>query len=177
MSLNKNDEKQSRDGISDLLSGEIEALDQIFMDEEVSKKMLDSKKEYEQIMIETAAIGKSFSGQKIAVDSSGIVDSNFIFSVTKKMSSLGPKFLAPRKPDSLKTRVTEHRELFSEIAEMTNDLKTWTENLDSIAEIVLEESDKDLLVRHHASILEAIRLDEEIQLLTKDLNILKEALR
>ena len=177
MSLNKNDEKQNLDDISYLLAGEIEALDQIFMNEKASKKMLDSKKEYEQIMIETAAIGESFSGQKIAVDSSGIVDSNFIISVTKKMSSLGPKFLGPRKPESLKARVTEHQGFFSDIAEMTNDLKTWTENLDSMTEIVLEESDKDLLVRHHASILESIRLDEEIQQLTKDLNILREALR
>ena len=60
---------------------------------------------------------------------------------------------------------------------MMHQLEAWTEKVDSMDEIILEESDKDLLVRHHASILESVRLDEEIRELTKDLNILKEELR
>ena len=47
------------------------------------------------------------------------------------------------------------------------------EKFESIDEIELEESDKDLLVRHHTSILESIRLDKEIRELSHDLNILR----
>jgi len=178
VSLNKSDETQSLDEVSNLLAGKLEPLEQILLNENASRKLLYSKKENDQIMIETAAIGESFSGKNIAVDSSALVDSNLILNVTKKISSLDAKLSRITKPDSIKARLTENKELFfSEITDMMHQLNTWTEKLDSIEEIVLEDSDKDLLVRHHASILESVTLDREIEELTKDLNTLKEALK
>lgn len=178
MSLNKKNETQSIDDLSDLLAGEIGPLNKIFLNEKASIEMLHSKEENEQIMIETAAIGESFSGKRIDVNSSIAVDSDLIINVTKKISSLDAKLSRVTKPDSIKARLTENQELFfSEITDMMHQLEAWTEKVDSMDEIILEESDKDLLVRHHASILESVRLDEEIRELTKDLNILKEELR
>ena len=178
VSLNKDGETPSLDDVSDLLAGKFEPLDQILLNENASREMLHSKKKNDQIMIETAAIGESFSGKNIVVDSSALVDSNLILNVTKKISSLDAKFSRVKKPDSIKARLTDNQELFfSEITDMMHQLKTWTEKLDSIEEIVLEDSDKDLLVRHHATILESVTLDREIEELTKDLNTLMEALK
>ena len=178
MSLNKNDETQGLDDVSNLLAGNLEPLDQILLNKNTSREMLLSKKENDQIMIETAAIGESFSGKNIAVDSSALVDSNLILSVKKKISSLDAKFSKVTKPDSIRARLAENQDLyFSEVTDMIHQLKIWTEKMDSIEEIVLEDSDKDLLVRHHASILESIRLDREIEEFTKDINTLEEALR
>ena len=126
-------------------------------------------------MIETAAIGESFSGKKIDVDSSVAIDSDLIINVTKKISSLDSKFSRVTKPDSIKARLTESKDLFfSDITDMMQQIEEMVEKFESIDEIELEESDKDLLVRHHASILESVRLDREISELSNDLNILKE---
>ena len=178
MSLNKNDETPGLDDVSNLLAGEIGLLNKIFFNEKTSTKILNSKNENDQIMSETAAIGESFSGKKIDMDSSIAVDSDLIINVTKKISSLEAELSRVRKPDSIKKKLAQSQELFfSEITDMTHQLRTWAEKLETMDEIVLEESDKDLLVRHHASIIESTRLDKEIRELTEDLNILKEALR
>lgn len=160
--------------ISDLLSGDMESLNKIFPNEKVSMKILDRKKENEQIFTETAVIGRSFSGEKIDLDSSIAVDSNLVINVNNKISSLDSQLSRVTKPDSIKARLAENQELFSEITLMMRQLESWVEKLDSIDDIVLEESDKDILVKYHASILESSRLDKEIQELTEDLNILKE---
>ena len=178
ISLSNEEELEEDHTVSSLLTGEIGPLGEIFSDEKSSTKILNAKKETDQIMIETAAIGESFSGKKIGVDSSIAIDSDFIINVTKKISSLDTKFSGLSNPDSIKKRLTENQELFfSEIADMMHHLETWTEKLDSIDEVILSDSDKDLLVRHHASILESVRLDKEIRELTKDLNTLKEEIR
>ena len=53
-----------------------------------------------------------------------------------------------------------HKDLFfSEITDMMQQIEEIVEKFGSIDEIELEEADKDLLVRHHASILESVRLD------------------
>ena len=161
--------------VSSLLTGEIEPVSEIFLDEKSSTKILNAKKETDQIMIETAAIGESFSGRKIGVDSSVAIDSDLIINVTKKISSLDSKFSKVKKPDSIKARLTENKDLFfSDITDMMQQIEEMVEKFKSIDEIELEESDKDLLVRHHASILESVRLDREISELSNDLNILKE---
>jgi len=157
------------------LTGEIEPVSEIFLDEKSSTEILNAKKETDQIMIETAAIGESFSGKKIDVDSSVAIDSDLIINVTKKISSLDSKFSRVTKPDSIKARLTESKDLFfSDITDMMQQIEEMVEKFESIDEIELEESDKDLLVRHHASILESVRLDREISELSNDLNILKE---
>ena len=80
-----------------------------------------------------------------------------------------------KKPDSIKARLAENRDLFfSDITDMMQQIEGMVEKFESIDEIELEDSDKDLLVRHHASILESVRLDREIRELSHDLNILKE---
>ena len=160
--------------VSSLLTGEIGPLGEIFSDEKSSTKILNAKKETDQIMIETAAIGESFSGKKIDVESSVAIDSDLIINVTKKISSLDSKFSGVKKPDSIKARLAENRDLFfSDITDMMQQLEGMVEKFESIDEIELEDSDKDLLVRHHASILESVRLDREIRELSHDLNILK----
>ena len=53
-------------------------------------------------------------------------------------------------------------------------LEEMVKKFESIDEIELEDSDKDLLIRHHASMLESVRLDREIRELENDLNIIKE---
>jgi len=157
------------------LTGEIEPVSEIFLGEKSSTEILNAKKETDQIMIETAAIGESFSGKKIDVDSSVAIDSDLIINVTKKISSLDSKFSRVTKPDSIKARLTESKDLFfSDITDMMQQIEEMVEKFESIDEIELEESDKDLLVRHHASILESVRLDREISELSNDLNILKE---
>ncbi len=157
------------------MTGEIEPVSEIFLDEKSSTEILNAKKETDQIMIETAAIGESFSGKKIDVDSSVAIDSDLIINVTKKISSLDSKFSRVTKPDSIKARLTESKDLFfSDITDMMQQIEEMVEKFESIDEIELEESDKDLLVRHHASILESVRLDREISELSNDLNILKE---
>ena len=157
------------------MTGEIEPVSEIFLDEKSSTEILNAKKETDQIMIETAAIGESFSGKKIDVDSSVAIDSDLIINVTKKISSLDSKFSRVTKPDSIKARLTENRDLFfSDISDMMQQIEEMVEKFESIDEIELEESDKDLLVQHHASILESVRLDREISELSNDLNILKE---
>ena len=168
-------ELQEDNSVSSLLTGEIGPVSEIFSDEKSSTEILNAKKETDQIMIETAAIGESFSGRKIGVDSSIAIDSDFIINVTKKISSLDTKFSRVTKPESIKTRLTENKELFfSEITDLMHHLETMAGKFETVDEIVLEESDKDLLVRHHASILESVRLDREIRELTNDLNILQE---
>tara|TARA_B100001094_G_scaffold237096_1_gene232271 strand:- start:4528 stop:5079 length:552 start_codon:yes stop_codon:yes gene_type:complete len=168
-------ELQEDNSVSSLLTGEIEPVSEIFLDEKSSTEILNAKKETDQIMIETAAIGESFSGRKMGVDSSIAIDSDFIINVTKKISSLDSKFSGVRKPDSIKARLTENKELFfSDITDMMQQIEEMVEKFGSIDEIELEESDKDLLVRHHASILESVRLDREIRELSNDLDILKE---
>ena len=157
------------------MTGEIEPVSEIFLDEKSSTEILNAKKETDQIMIETAAIGESFRGKKIDVDSSVAIDSDLIINVTKKISSLDSKFSRVTKPDSIKARLTESKDLFfSDITDMMQQIEEMVEKFESIDEIELEESDKDLLVRHHASILESVRLDREISELSNDLNILKE---
>ena len=157
------------------MTGEIEPVSEIFLDDKSSTEILNAKKETDQIMIETAAIGESFSGKKIDVDSSVAIDSDLIINVTKKISSLDSKFSRVTKPDSIKARLTESKDLFfSDITDMMQQIEEMVEKFESIDEIELEESDKDLLVRHHASILESVRLDREISELSNDLNILKE---
>ena len=168
-------ELQEDNSVSSLLTGEIGPVSEIFSDEKSSIEILNAKKETDQIMIETAAIGESFSGRKIGIDSSIAIDSDFIINVTKKISSLDSKFAKVTNPDSIKARLTENKELFfSDITDMMQQIEEIVEKFESIDEIELEESDKDLLVRHHASILESVRLDREIRELTNDLNILKE---
>jgi len=168
-------ELQQEHSVSSLLTGEIGPVSEIFSDEESSAKIINAKKETDQIMIETAAIGESFSGKKIAVDSSVAIDSDLIINVTKKISSLDSKFSRVTKPESIKARLTENKDLFfSDITDMMQQIEGMVEKFESIDEIELEDSDKDLLVRHHASILESVRLDREISELSHDLNILKE---
>ena len=175
--ISSSNEKELREdhSVSSLLTGEIEPVSEIFLDEKSSTEILNAKKETDQIMIDTAAIGESFSGRKIGVDSSIAIDSDFIINVTKKISSLDSKFSKVRTPGSIKARLTENKDLFfSEITDMMQQIEEIVEKFGSIDEIELEEADKDLLVRHHASILESVRLDREIRELTNDLNILKE---
>ncbi|GEM_PF-3566170 len=168
-------EVQEEHRVSSLLTGEIGPVSEIFSDQKSSTKIINAKKEIDQIMIETAAIGESFSGKKIDVDSSVAIDSDLIINVTKKISSLDSKFSRVTKPESIKARLTENKDLFfSEITDMMQQIEEIVEKFESIDEIELEESDKDLLVRHHASILESIRLDREIRELSHDLNILRE---
>jgi len=168
-------ELQEEHSVSSLLTGEIGPVSEIFSDEESSAKIINAKKETDQIMIETAAIGESFSGKKINVDSSVAIDSDLIINVTKKISSLDSKFSRVTKPESIKARLTEIKDLFfSDITDMMQQIEGMVEKFESIDEIELEDSDKDLLVRHHASILESVRLDREIRELSHDLNILKE---
>ena len=168
-------ELQEDNSVSSLLTGEIGPVSEIFSDEKSSIEILNAKKETDQIMIETAAIGESFSGRKIGVDSSIAIDSDFIINVTKKISSLDTKFSRVTKPESIKARLTENKDLFfSDITDMMQQIEGMVEKFESIDEIELEDSDKDLLVRHHASILESVRLDREIRELSHDLNILKE---
>jgi len=175
ISISNEKELQEYNSVSSLLTGEIGPVTEIFLDEKSSTKILNAKKETDQILIETAAIGESFSGRKIAIDSSIAIDSDFIINVTKKISSLDSKFAKVTNPDSIKARLTENKELFfSDITDMMQQIEEIVEKFESIDEIELEESDKDLLVRHHASILESVRLDREIRELTNDLNILKE---
>ena len=175
ISLSNEEELEEDHTVSSLLTGEIGPLGEIFSDEKSSTKILNAKKETDQIMIETAAIGESFSGKKIDVESSVAIDSDFIINVTKKISSLDSKFSGVKKPDSIKARLAENRDLFfSDITDMMQQLEGMVEKFESIDEIELEDSDKDLLVRHHASILESVRLDREIRELSHDLNILKE---
>lgn len=175
MSLSNENELRENHSLSNLLTGEIEPVSEIFLDEKLSTEILNARKETDQIMIETAAIGESFSGRKIGVDSSIAIDSDFIINVTKKISSLDSKFSRVTKPDSIKARLTENKELFfSDITDMMQQIEEMVEKFESIDEIELEETDKDLLVRHHASILESVRLDREIRELSNDLNILKE---
>ena len=67
------------------------------------------------------------------------------------------------------------REIITAIyQDINSQIEEMVEKFESIDEIELEDSDKDLLVRHHASILESVRLDREIRELSHDLNILKE---
>ena len=168
-------EVQEEHRVSSLLTGEIGPVSEIFSDQKSSTKIINAKKETDQIMIETAAIGESFSGKKIDVDSSVAIDSDLIINVTKKISSLDSKFSRVTKPESIKARLTENKDLFfSDITDMMQQIEEMVEKFESIDEIELEESDKDLLVRHHASILESIRLDREIRELSHDLNILRE---
>jgi len=175
ISLSNEEELEEDHTVSSLLTGEIGPLGEIFSDEKSSTKILNAKKETDQIMIETAAIGESFSGKKIDVESSVAIDSDFIINVTKKISSLDSKFSRVKKPDSIKASLAENKDLFfSDITDMMQQLEEMVEKFESIDEIELEESDKDLLVRHHASILESVRLDREIRELSHDLNILKE---
>ena len=65
---------------------------------------------------------------------------------------------------------------FSDITDLMQRLEEMVKKFESIDEIELEESDKDLLIRHHASMLESVRLDREIRELSNDLKILKEKL-
>ena len=168
-------EVQEEHRVSSLLTGEIGPVSEIFSDEKFSAKIINAKKETDQIMIETAAIGESFSGKKIDVDSSVAIDSDLIINVTKKISSLDSKFSRVTKPESIKARLKENKDLFfSDITNMMQQIEGMVEKFESIDEIELEDSDKDLLVRHHASILESVRLDREIRELSHDLNILKE---
>ena len=168
-------EVQEEHRVSSLLTGEIGPVSEIFSDQKSSTKIINAKKEIDQIMIETAAIGESFSGKKIDVDSSVAIDSDLIINVTKKISSLDSKFSRVTKPESIKARLRENKDLFfSEITDMMQQIEEIVEKFESIDEIELEDSDKDLLVRHHASILESIRLDREIRELSHDLNILRE---
>ena len=168
-------EVQEERRVSSLLTGEIGPVSEIFSDQKSSTKIINAKKETDQIMIETAAIGESFSGKKIDVDSSVAIDSDLIINVTKKISSLDSKFSRVTKPESIKARLTENKDLFfSDITDMMQQIEEMVEKFESIDEIELEESDKDLLVRHHASILESIRLDREIRELSHDLSILRE---
>ena len=168
-------EVQEEHRASSLLTGEIGPVSEIFSDQKSSTKIINAKKETDQIMIETAAIGESFSGKKIDVDSSVAIDSDLIINVTKKISSLDSKFSRVTKPESIKARLTENKDLFfSDITDMMQQIEEMVEKFESIDEIELEESDKDLLVRHHASILESIRLDREIRELSHDLSILRE---
>ena len=110
----------------------MESLNKIFPDEKVSTKILDRKKEIEQIFTETAVIGRSFSGGKIDLDSSIAVDSNLVINVNNKLSSLDSQLSRVTKPDSIKERLTENQELFSEITLMMRQLESWVEKLDSI---------------------------------------------
>lgn len=175
---NNNNNELEKDTISELLSGDIESLSKIFSNEDIYSDILLAKKENEQILIETAAIGQSFSGKKIDVDSTFAVDSDLIINVSKNISSLDWQFSQVRKSETIKAKLTDNQDLFfSDIIDMAEQLEAWTERLDSIDEIILEESDKDLLVKYHASILESIRLDKELRELTKDLNIIMESLR
>ena len=68
-------EVQEEHRVSSLLTGEIGPVSEIFSDQKSSNKIINAKKETDQIMIETAAIGESFSGKKIDVDSSVAIDS------------------------------------------------------------------------------------------------------
>lgn len=126
-------------------------------------------------MAETAVIGESFNGKKIDVDSTVAIDSDLIINVTKKISSLDSKFSRLSKLDSIKGKLTEDKDLFfSDITDLMQRLEEMVKKFESIDEIELEESDKDLLIRHHASMLESVRLDREIRELSNDLKILKE---
>ena len=92
-SSNEKEQKKNL-SLSSLLTGEIGPVSEIFSDQKSSTKIINAKKETDQIMIETAAIGESFSGKKIDVDSSVAIDSDLIINVTKKyhrliLSSLG----------------------------------------------------------------------------------------
>lgn len=166
---------QEDGGLSGLLTGESGQLSEIFPDEKSTTEILTAKKEIDQIMTETAAIGESFSGKKIDIDSSVAIDSDLIINVTKKISSLDSKFSRVTKPDSIKARLAENKDLFfSEITDMMQQIEGVIEKFGSIDEIELEDSDKELLVQYHASILESVRLDREIRELENDLNIIKE---
>ena len=123
-------------------------------------------------MAETAVIGESFNGKKIDVDSTVAIDSDLIINVTKKISSLDSKFSRLSKLDSIKGKLTEDKDLFfSDITDLLQRLEEMVKKFESIDEIELEES---RTFRHHASMLESVRLDREIRELSNDLKILKE---
>ena len=94
--------------------------------------------------------------------------------VSKKISSLDSKLSRVTKPESIRSKLDGERDLFFfEISELMNQIEEIANKFTSIESVELRESDRDLLVQHHASMLESVRLDREISQLSKNLDILR----
>lgn len=164
---------QQKSNPNSIFSG-LSSVQEIFSKQESIDEILSSKIKSDMVMSESAALGESISGKRIEVDSSIALDTDFIVNVSKKISSLDSKLARVTKPESIRSKLDAERGLFFfEISELMNQIEEIANKFEFIESIELRESDRDLLVQHHASMLESVRLDREISQLSKNLEILR----
>lgn len=167
------------DEINRLLSGDIDSIAEIFLDD---KNLVDNlqrnRKDGEMLLKETAILGDSLAGKTMAMDSTIAIDSEFIVNINKQINGLQSK-LAPHitKPETINKKILECRNLFeNDLVEMTSLLNDWSNRIRVYDQIELDDEEIDLLVKHYAAILESVRLDNEIDAIQVDINILEREL-
>ena len=167
------------DEINRLLSGDIESISEIFLD---NKNLVDNlqinRKDGEMLLKETAILGDSLAGKSIAMNSTIAVDSEFIVNINKQINGLHKSLSGNiRKPESIRKKVVEYRDLFeNDLVEITSLLEDWSNRLRVYDQIELDDDEIDLLEKHYAAILESARMDKDIAAIEADLAILEEEL-
>ena len=167
------------DEINRLLSGDIDSISEIFLERNDLASNLQTNRENDKMLLkETAILSDSLSGKSIAMDSTIAVDSEFIVNINKQINGLHKSLSGNiRKPESIRKKVVEYRDLFeNDLVEITSLLEDWSNRIRVYDQIELDDDEIDLLEKHYAAILESARMDKDIAAIEADLAILEEEL-